>query len=167
MIGFDALTGYYDATLKERRHEMLLQSLRFAAIYALVENPVMLKNRMRGEGVDVGIHLGTQAGVRYSIEDPKTGVARMQRNLWSGIGSIITYPDTVPAITPCRLTRIPLYAWSTAARWLPPPTPTGILNGPRARFFVLLQMPQMCRKAATAKDIKNGTNERPDRKSGD
>jgi len=154
VIGFDAMTGYYDATLKEQRHEMLLQSPQFAAINARVENPDMLKNRMQGEGVDVGVHLGTQAGMRYSTEDPKTGVARMQRNLWSGIESIITYPDTALAIAPCRLTRLPLYAWSTAARWLPPPTPTGILNGPRARFFVLLQMPQMCRKTATTKDIR-------------
>lgn len=45
---------------------------------------------------------------------------------------------------PCRLGQPCLYPFSTAARWGPNLTPTGIDNGPRARFFVLnYQMEQM------------------------
>lgn len=74
VIGLDAMTDYYDVSLKERRHAMLLQSPNFTAINARIEEPDMLKNLMREEKVDVVIHLAAQAGVRYSIEDPKSYV---------------------------------------------------------------------------------------------
>ncbi len=74
VIGVDAMTDYYDVALKERRHEMLLESPHFTAINARIETPDMLKNLMRDEGVDVVVHLAAQAGVRYSIEDPKSYV---------------------------------------------------------------------------------------------
>ena len=74
VIGVDAMTDYYDVSLKERRHAMLLQGPNFTAINARIEEPDMLKNLMRDEQVDVVIHLAAQAGVRYSIEDPKSYV---------------------------------------------------------------------------------------------
>lgn len=74
VIGVDAMTDYYDVSLKERRHAMLLQGPNFTAINARIEEPDMLKNLMRDENVDVVIHLAAQAGVRYSIEDPKSYV---------------------------------------------------------------------------------------------
>jgi len=74
VIGLDAMTDYYDVSLKERRHAMLLQNPNFTAINARIEEPDMLKNLMRDEQVDVVIHLAAQAGVRYSIEDPKSYV---------------------------------------------------------------------------------------------
>lgn len=74
VIGVDAMTDYYDVTLKERRHAMLLQGPNFTAINARIEEPDMLKNLMRDEQIDVVIHLAAQAGVRYSIEDPKSYV---------------------------------------------------------------------------------------------
>lgn len=74
VIGVDAMTDYYDVSLKERRHAMLLQGPNFSAINARIEEPDMLKNLMRDEQIDVVIHLAAQAGVRYSIEDPKSYV---------------------------------------------------------------------------------------------
>lgn len=74
VIGVDAMTDYYDVTLKERRHAMLLQGPNFTAINARIEEPDMLKNLLRDEQIDVVIHLAAQAGVRYSIEDPKSYV---------------------------------------------------------------------------------------------
>jgi len=74
VIGLDAMTDYYDVTLKERRHAMLLQGPHFTAVNARVEEPDVLKNLMRDEKVDVVVHLAAQAGVRYSIEDPKSYV---------------------------------------------------------------------------------------------
>lgn len=74
VIGVDAMTDYYDVSLKERRHAMLLQGPNFSAINARIEEPDMLKNLMRDERIDVVIHLAAQAGVRYSIEDPKSYV---------------------------------------------------------------------------------------------
>lgn len=74
VIGVDAMTDYYDVTLKERRHAMLLQNPHFTAVNARIEESGMLKNLMRDEQIDVVIHLAAQAGVRYSIEDPKSYV---------------------------------------------------------------------------------------------
>ena len=74
VIGLDAMTDYYDVTLKERRHAMLLQGPNFSAVNARIEEPDMLKSLMRDEQVDVVVHLAAQAGVRYSIEDPKSYV---------------------------------------------------------------------------------------------
>lgn len=74
VIGLDAMTDYYDVTLKQRRHAMLLQGPNFTAVNARIEEPDMLKNLMRDEQIDVVIHLAAQAGVRYSIEDPKSYV---------------------------------------------------------------------------------------------
>ena len=74
VIGLDAMTDYYDITLKQRRHAMLLQGPNFTAVNARIEEPDVLKNLMRDEQVDVVIHLAAQAGVRYSIEDPKSYV---------------------------------------------------------------------------------------------
>jgi len=74
VIGLDAMTDYYDVTLKERRHAMLLQGPNFSAVNARIEEPDMLKCLMRDEKVDVVVHLAAQAGVRYSIEDPKSYV---------------------------------------------------------------------------------------------
>ncbi len=74
VIGVDAMTDYYDVSLKERRHAMLLQGPNFSAINARIEEPDMLKNLLRDEQIDVVVHLAAQAGVRYSIEDPKSYV---------------------------------------------------------------------------------------------
>ena len=74
VIGVDAMTDYYDISLKERRHSMLLQGPNFRAINARIEEPDMLKTLMGEENIDVVIHLAAQAGVRYSIEDPKSYV---------------------------------------------------------------------------------------------
>lgn len=74
VIGVDAMTDYYDVKLKERRHAMLLQGPNFTAINARVEEPDMLKTLMRDEKVDIVIHLAAQAGVRYSIDNPKSYV---------------------------------------------------------------------------------------------
>ncbi len=74
VIGVDAMTDYYDVSLKERRHAMLLQGPNFTAINARIEEPEMLKSLMRDEKVDVVIHLAAQAGVRYSIDNPKSYV---------------------------------------------------------------------------------------------
>ena len=74
VIGLDAMTDYYDPELKNRRHGMLLQNPNFSAINARIEEPDMLKNLMGDEKPDVVVHLAAQAGVRYSIDAPKSYV---------------------------------------------------------------------------------------------
>lgn len=43
-------------------------------------------------------------------------------------------------ITPLQTHPLSPISPLTAARWLPPPTPTGNRNGPRARFFVRMSV---------------------------
>ncbi|MFD1694377.1 SDR family NAD(P)-dependent oxidoreductase [Roseibium aestuarii] len=72
VIGLDAMTDYYDVTLKERRQQMLLQNAEFTAVTERVETPGLLRDLFERERPDVVIHLAAQAGVRYSIENPRS-----------------------------------------------------------------------------------------------
>ena len=72
VIGLDAMTDYYDVALKERRQSMLLQNPNFRAVNDRVETPGLLMGLMADERPDIVIHLAAQAGVRYSIENPRS-----------------------------------------------------------------------------------------------
>lgn len=72
VTGLDAMTTYYDVALKERRRGMLLQSPGFRSVEARVETPGVMAGLM--SEAEVVIHLAAQAGVRHSIEAPRTYV---------------------------------------------------------------------------------------------
>ena len=74
VIGFDALTDYYDVSLKQRRHQMLLQNQHFTAMEERLETPGVLANLVAKEQPDLIVHLAAQAGVRYSIDSPRSYV---------------------------------------------------------------------------------------------
>lgn len=70
--GFDAMTDYYDVALKRRRHQMLLQNPNFAATEHLLEDDTRLWEAAEHFRPDIIVHLAAQAGVRYSLENPRT-----------------------------------------------------------------------------------------------
>lgn len=72
VIGLDAMTDYYEVSLKQRRQARLLQSEHFRAIEDYVETPGLLMDLFARENPDVVVHLAAQAGVRYSIENPRS-----------------------------------------------------------------------------------------------
>lgn len=72
VIGVDCHTDYYDVSLKQRREGILLQSPNFITNNKRIEEPDALKNLFESERPDIVIHLAAQAGVRYSIENPRT-----------------------------------------------------------------------------------------------
>ena len=74
VIGFDAMTDYYDVALKERRHGMLKQNPGFRAVEARLEDMDALTDVFTREKPDVIVHLAAQAGVRYSLENPRSYV---------------------------------------------------------------------------------------------
>ncbi|MEM9851610.1 MAG: SDR family NAD(P)-dependent oxidoreductase [Pseudomonadota bacterium] len=74
VLGVDCLTDYYDTRLKARRHSHLLQSDAFRASEADIRDYDALAPVARDFGPDVIVHLAAQAGVRYSIENPRTYV---------------------------------------------------------------------------------------------
>lgn len=70
--GFDGMTDYYDVTLKQKRHAMLLQNPGFSATEGMLEDLELL-DRVADESLpDVIVHLAGQAGVRYSLENPRS-----------------------------------------------------------------------------------------------
>ncbi len=74
VVGYDAMTDYYDVRLKERRHQMLRQNERFRAVEAALEDWDTLHAFVMEEKPDVIVHLAAQAGVRYSLENPRAYV---------------------------------------------------------------------------------------------
>jgi UDP-glucuronate 4-epimerase len=69
--GYDGMTDYYDVALKRRRHAMLFQSPGFTATEDMLEDQARLDTAADGFSPDVIVHLAAQAGVRYSIENPR------------------------------------------------------------------------------------------------
>ncbi len=85
VVGLDNLNDYYDPTLKQARLDRLMgrEGFTFAKV-ALEDSPtverVFAENRF-----DVAVNLAAQAGVRYSLENPK---AYIDTNI-SGFGNIL------------------------------------------------------------------------------
>ena len=76
--GFDGMTDYYDVTLKEQRHQILLQNKAFTKTESLVEEGDILWRVAEDFQPEVIVHLAAQAGVRYSLKNP---YAYMESNL--------------------------------------------------------------------------------------
>jgi len=70
--GYDGMTDYYDVTLKQRRHQMLLQNPNFSMTEGMLEDQVTFDTIADEFQPDVIIHLAGQAGVRYSLENPRS-----------------------------------------------------------------------------------------------
>ena len=71
VVGLDCMSDYYDVTLKERREEGLMAHKNYRSVHAMVEAPGLLMQLFEEEAPDVVVHLAAQAGVRYSIENPR------------------------------------------------------------------------------------------------
>ena len=72
VIGLDAMTDYYDVTLKEAREAKLIAHPNYRSIHGKVEDEGRLMALFADERPDVVIHLAAQAGVRYSIDNPRS-----------------------------------------------------------------------------------------------
>ena len=71
VVGYDGMTDYYDVRIKQRRHQMLLQNASFSAHEGMLEDFDRLHALAMAERPDVIVHLAAQAGVRYSLENPR------------------------------------------------------------------------------------------------
>lgn len=77
VVGLDDLNDYYDVTLKQARLDRLSHE-NFLALIGKVETPGLLNDLFATHRPDVVVHLAAQAGVRYSIENPR---AYLESNL--------------------------------------------------------------------------------------
>ena len=70
VVGYDAITPYYDVSLKRRRHEILSEKPGFLAVEAMLEDVSDLRAAADKAAPEVIVHLAGQAGVRYSLDKP-------------------------------------------------------------------------------------------------
>jgi UDP-glucuronate 4-epimerase len=70
VVGFDAMTNYYDVNLKKNRHVILEKNPAFFAYEGLIQDPKLLNEVYVRHKPNIIIHLAAQAGVRYSIDNP-------------------------------------------------------------------------------------------------
>lgn len=71
VIGLDNLNDYYDVTLKEARLNLLKQHNNFHFVYASLEDKSSLEKTFYRKSISTVIHLAAQAGVRYSLSNPR------------------------------------------------------------------------------------------------
>lgn len=75
VVGFDAMTDYYDVSMKRERHAQLAErSNHFRAFEARLEDMDALTEAYEAAKPDFVVHLAAQAGVRYSLENPRSYV---------------------------------------------------------------------------------------------
>jgi UDP-glucuronate 4-epimerase len=68
------MTPYYDVALKEKRHAILGQSAGFTPVVGMLEDKAALDGAAALARPDIVVHLAAQAGVRYSLENPRAYV---------------------------------------------------------------------------------------------
>ncbi|MEM7669094.1 MAG: GDP-mannose 4,6-dehydratase, partial [Pseudomonadota bacterium] len=72
--GYAGMTDYYDVSLKRRRMQMLLQTSAFSGTEAMLEDNEAIAKAVSDFEPQVIVHLAAQAGVRYSLENPRAYV---------------------------------------------------------------------------------------------
>ena len=72
--GFDGMTDYYEVSLKERRHAILGENPNFTATIGMMQDADRLRESVKAFRPDVIVHLAAQAGVRYSLQNPRAYV---------------------------------------------------------------------------------------------
>ena len=72
VLGIDSLSDYYDPELKRRRQQALLQHQSFSVVNEPIETPGLLADLFAKHTPDIVVHLAAQAGVRYSIDNPRS-----------------------------------------------------------------------------------------------
>ena len=70
VAGIDNLNDYYDVSLKKARLNVLKKKQQFKFNLVDFKNPMGVINVIKREKIEKVIHLGAQAGVRYSIIEP-------------------------------------------------------------------------------------------------
>ena len=69
--GVDGFTRYYDPALKQARHDILASHEAFTPHVVMLEDEEALRRAAAIAEPEVIVHLAAQAGVRYSLENPR------------------------------------------------------------------------------------------------
>jgi UDP-glucuronate 4-epimerase len=71
VVGLDSMSDYYDVSLKQARLDRITSD-RFSFVKGAVEAPGLLMDLFDTHRFDLVVHLAAQAGVRYSIDNPRS-----------------------------------------------------------------------------------------------
>lgn len=71
VIGVDNLNPYYDVKLKQKRQNLLLEHKNFQVHNQDIQTPGFLCKLLSQQQINIVVHLAAQAGVRYSIDNPR------------------------------------------------------------------------------------------------
>lgn len=74
VVGVDNLNDYYSVSLKEDRNRILLNDQGYRFYKGDIADGALIGSLFCDEGFDRVIHLAAQAGVRYSIDNPRAYV---------------------------------------------------------------------------------------------
>ena len=74
VIGIDSHNDYYDPALKSAREARLIAQGGYTPIRGKIETPGLMMDAMTAHRPDIVVHLAAQAGVRYSIDNPRAYV---------------------------------------------------------------------------------------------
>lgn len=83
VIGYDAITDYYDPALKYARNAILRTFPGYSFVAAPLEDQDALMRAVEKRPPEVILHLAAQAGVRYSIEAPGTYLSSNLTGSWA------------------------------------------------------------------------------------
>ena len=92
VVGIDAFTEYYDTQLKRDRTAMLAEHPNFVSVEAKIEAPGVLATLFETYRPDHVVHLAAQAGVRYSIDAPRTYLEANIQGTFELLEAARTYP---------------------------------------------------------------------------
>ena len=71
VVGLDGMTPYYDIALKKARVALLMRSNLFQHNELMLEDTEAFERLADATKPDIIVHLAAQAGVRYSLENPR------------------------------------------------------------------------------------------------
>jgi len=72
VCGFDGMTDYYDVNLKKKRNDILHRHAKFSFTQGMLEDQNKLEKLFEDYQPKIVVHLAAQAGVRYSLENPRS-----------------------------------------------------------------------------------------------
>lgn len=83
VTGFDAMTDYYDPALKRARVARLAEFSGYTHVEGRLEDDGALAGAVGDAPPDIVVHLAAQAGVRYSIDAPRTYIDSNLTGSWA------------------------------------------------------------------------------------
>ncbi len=88
VYGIDNLNHYYDVRLKRARNKILLQHKRYKFSKININSTKKVSSLFKKNNFDLVIHLAAQAGVRYSLKNPKVYIDSNIKGFFNIINSI-------------------------------------------------------------------------------